>query len=71
MATNEKQLLLSVNTVIQTINKATEPAVNYNQLSKVPIAFLSFDTTGTTVNKFNANTNYKNTFINNYLNFEN
>ena len=68
MATNEKNLLSSFNTQITNVNNpSTEPAVNYNNLVEVSLDSVGFDYTGTTLNKFVGNANYKDTFVVNYI----
>lgn len=71
MATTEKVIIPSLNTIVTNIiNPILEPAVNYTKTVQVNINSVSYDYTGTTVNKFVGTSNYKNSFVTNYTSFQ-
>ena len=71
MATNEKNLVTSFNTQITDIvNTTIEPAVNYTRLVEVSLESVGYDYTGSTINKFNKDDTYKNSFVVNYINLQ-
>ena len=70
MSTNQKELLPSFNVQKTKIdNPITTPAIDYSKMVDINFNSMSFDYTGTTVNKFLGDKTYGNTFIVNYTTF--